>query len=387
MDELLIDSVEFASLSKKVLAAGGELRFTARGGSMHPFIQSADTLVVRPIDPADIRVGDVVLYESSEGRMLVHRVVALSECPVRRLLVQGDSLPHPDGWIDSSQAIGILAACERRGKSISVNPPVQRLLARLRWMPAARFLRSSIRTLLPFVLGLSLVWVFIAVSWVASAGSEIAVDPVEPSTKIGQASLDPGTMNSTSSFDDSGFKDAGFNFGKPVVVAQDSAGVTIELALPQFTLETLSAGGRPCQVIHLPGYGETDEIGSPRLPIKGAMLGLPSNASPVVTLLEADLVQAEGQFELCPQQAPIVERSPSGEPIFAGYASERDHDAYRQNAFSPTPAVQLLSTGIYPQPARRRNPLPALSIQPGQRFAPLLPAHARSSGFQPSRSG
>ncbi len=131
-------SAAFAELSAEMLRSGLALRFQAHGSSMQPLVRDGDVLLVRPVTPAQVHVGDVVLYHGAPGQVVVHRVVrrlrGRGEC---RFVVQGDAVPRPDGAIPAAQIYGRVAVLERDGVPFALDGPVMRLLGRLAALRAA----------------------------------------------------------------------------------------------------------------------------------------------------------------------------------------------------------------------------------------------------------
>ena len=62
-----LPSAAFAALSETLLQAGTAVRFRASGASMLPLIQKGDILLVKPVVPHQIHVGDVVLFTKWGG--------------------------------------------------------------------------------------------------------------------------------------------------------------------------------------------------------------------------------------------------------------------------------------------------------------------------------
>lgn len=125
-------SAAFAELSVQILLAGRALRFRASGGSMSPLVRDGDVVLVRPVEPSSVEVGDVVLCASPAGRVVVHRVVARLDSPAGpRFTVQGDQVVKPDGIIPAAQVYGRVAAVERAGARIDMDGPAIRWLGRL----------------------------------------------------------------------------------------------------------------------------------------------------------------------------------------------------------------------------------------------------------------
>ncbi|MBG6238778.1 signal peptidase [Mycetocola sp. CAN_C7] len=77
----------------------GSTPYTVLTGSMRPSMPPGTTVVVKPIDFADIRVGDVITYQiaSGEPEVVTHRVIAVNVTSDGvRLETQGDANPLPD---------------------------------------------------------------------------------------------------------------------------------------------------------------------------------------------------------------------------------------------------------------------------------------------------
>jgi signal peptidase I len=134
-------SAAFAELSAEILRAGRAVRFRARGASMAPLVRDGDVVLVRPVDPRAVRVGDVVLCADEPGRLLLHRVIRRRAGRGGvRLVVQGDQVAQPDGEIAEAQLYGRVAAIEREGVWMATDGAVLRLLGRAaalrsRWNP------------------------------------------------------------------------------------------------------------------------------------------------------------------------------------------------------------------------------------------------------------
>ncbi len=86
-----------------LLAGGVSVELPVTGGSMSPHVRSGDVLTLAPIDDRRLRLGDVVAFPRPEGRLVIHRVVALEE---GRLRTRGDAASRADAWIDGESLIG-----------------------------------------------------------------------------------------------------------------------------------------------------------------------------------------------------------------------------------------------------------------------------------------
>lgn len=78
----------------------GAAPYSVLTGSMRPAMEPGSLVIVRPVDPADIRIGDVITYQLHSGRpeVVTHRVVgiAASSGGERTFTTQGDANSTPD---------------------------------------------------------------------------------------------------------------------------------------------------------------------------------------------------------------------------------------------------------------------------------------------------
>jgi signal peptidase I len=124
-----LSSAAFAALSETLLQAGTAVRFRANGASMLPLIQAGDFLLVKPVAPCQIRVGDVVLFITEEGRPLVHRVIKRQKrAQCYSFLLKADQALEEDGLIAQEEVLGRLESVERAGREISMRSLAYRML-------------------------------------------------------------------------------------------------------------------------------------------------------------------------------------------------------------------------------------------------------------------
>jgi len=129
-------SAAFAELSAELLRAGQGLRFEALGASMSPLVRDGDVLLIMPVHPTAVRIGDLVLCSNAAGRVVVHRVTRkVVGREGRWFTVQGDAVARPDGMIPEAQIYGRVVAIERDGAHIALDGPVMRTLG---WLAALR---------------------------------------------------------------------------------------------------------------------------------------------------------------------------------------------------------------------------------------------------------
>ena len=132
----------FESLCREVLAAGGTVRFQARGASMSPAIRDGEIVYVRPLRKAP-KTDDVLLVRGKDG-MRLHRLVRRfkSNDEARDLYVtRGDCGQEDDAPVASGDVLGVAEVKEVRwmGRSIQVgiNSPTGRLMQRFALARAA----------------------------------------------------------------------------------------------------------------------------------------------------------------------------------------------------------------------------------------------------------
>jgi hypothetical protein len=102
------------------VAEGETVTFRPTGSSMVPLIQSRDEVVVSPVDPALVEVGDIVLTKVA-GNVYIHLVKAV-ESSKRRVQI-GNNRGGTNGWTGFDRVYGIavsVAGAERAGAKAKV---------------------------------------------------------------------------------------------------------------------------------------------------------------------------------------------------------------------------------------------------------------------------
>lgn len=92
--------VAVAALVIAVPAAAGGMPLTVLSGSMRPSYEPGDLVVIRPKDPREIGVGEVITYQvrSGESELITHRVTEKSSATDGSVsfITQGDANDVPD---------------------------------------------------------------------------------------------------------------------------------------------------------------------------------------------------------------------------------------------------------------------------------------------------
>ncbi len=91
--------------ARKGLAEGRAVQVRPVGGSMRGRIESGQLVTLAPVDPADVRLDDVVLV-AWRGRYFLHLV---KEVKHGRLLI-GNNLGKVNGWVEASAVLGRVIA-------------------------------------------------------------------------------------------------------------------------------------------------------------------------------------------------------------------------------------------------------------------------------------
>ncbi|MDP8903731.1 MAG: signal peptidase I [Chloroflexota bacterium] len=93
----LVTLVGVSALSHVASAAGLQL-FIIRGGSMQPTLPFGSMISVAPVEPSDVKAGDVVTLRTESGVIVTHRVLDVDHAPdgSRMLQTKGDANSSAD---------------------------------------------------------------------------------------------------------------------------------------------------------------------------------------------------------------------------------------------------------------------------------------------------
>jgi hypothetical protein len=93
------------------VAAGEVVRFRPRGSSMAPLIRSRQLVTVEPVDPATVKVGDIVLARVA-GTIYLHLVSAVDHRAGRVQI--SNNRGRVNGWTSHARVYGRCVAVEGR---------------------------------------------------------------------------------------------------------------------------------------------------------------------------------------------------------------------------------------------------------------------------------
>lgn len=109
---LMIAMLALAAAVSLVPRAIGAVPLTVLTGSMRPALEPGDVVVTRPVDPADLAVGDVVTFQpvSGDPTLVTHRIVAVTREAgvVTSVTTRGDANGADDAPLLPEQVMGRL---------------------------------------------------------------------------------------------------------------------------------------------------------------------------------------------------------------------------------------------------------------------------------------
>lgn len=128
----------FPELITELLQDGHKVTFCAPGHSMFPTIMANESIMVEPIEPGTVQMGDIILYRTN-GRLIAHRVVGMyspasnDSLPVSKLdgrssilrhhcffIFRGDACAICDEPVTARQILGKVVSVERDGVCIDL---------------------------------------------------------------------------------------------------------------------------------------------------------------------------------------------------------------------------------------------------------------------------
>ncbi|MEJ2430234.1 MAG: signal peptidase I [Deltaproteobacteria bacterium] len=131
------------------MSLGFKVRFRAPGTSMHPTIRNGDLITVKPVAPAKLKRGDIILYRFHTG-FIAHRLVNIEERSGRGLsfTLRGDASTTCDHPVEPEQVLGKIVCLERDQRILDPYSLRVRIWSRL-YLWLARLKRSLSRWFLP----------------------------------------------------------------------------------------------------------------------------------------------------------------------------------------------------------------------------------------------
>jgi signal peptidase I len=111
----------FLEVCADLLGRGYSVRFRPGGHSMSPTIRDGEAVTVEPVEPCEVRKGDIILYRTASS-VIAHRVMLIESRedagPIFHL--RGDASSSFDAPVSAEQVLGAVVSVERNGRLISL---------------------------------------------------------------------------------------------------------------------------------------------------------------------------------------------------------------------------------------------------------------------------
>jgi hypothetical protein len=146
------------ALVQSLLRQGIAVRIRVSGNSMRPLLQGGEVVEVVPLLGNRAQLGDILFLCDRQSNPLVHRLIwRRMRNGTLHLLTKGDACVGFDGFSPADNVLGrVRRIIPETGPSISLNKPLQRLLAGL---TVCRILyRHTLRKFNPLKKHMKAVW-------------------------------------------------------------------------------------------------------------------------------------------------------------------------------------------------------------------------------------
>lgn len=130
------------------------------------------------------------------------------------------------------------------------------------------------------------------------------------------------------------------------LIKSDSASVILELWTPSFEIDEIDVGGVAYHTLSAVGYGQTDEVGRPQLPLKGTLLGVPPSAEYSLRIIEVEEEIVPGSFNVYPVPQPVPRWDEEGNLDYVGLEFAKDEGVYSTNIFYPADVAEIGSSAF-----------------------------------------
>ena len=114
-----------SAMWKDILSRNLILRLKVTGKSMTPFLIGGEVLTIKNVRGAPLRLGDLILYKTRDGSLLLHRIVSKGrkrDTPIFQ--TKGDALLSADEPVFARDVLGKVIRIEKmrpEGKTIHID--------------------------------------------------------------------------------------------------------------------------------------------------------------------------------------------------------------------------------------------------------------------------
>jgi len=92
----------FLVFYRPVLLAGDTYYEPVYTGSMEPAIPVGGIVVIKPVDPETLKIGDIICFTLTEPTSITHRIINITD---QGFITKGDANNAPDQWIVKKENI------------------------------------------------------------------------------------------------------------------------------------------------------------------------------------------------------------------------------------------------------------------------------------------
>ncbi|MGD8475069.1 MAG: C25 family cysteine peptidase, partial [Anaerolineae bacterium] len=139
------------------------------------------------------------------------------------------------------------------------------------------------------------------------------------------------------------------------LLKSDAAGITFAVQVAGLALEQDMVNGVMYDTVSAPGFGMSTKIGSPQVPTRRVLLGIPLGADYHLHISADQSETVPDRYRLRPAPTPILELSSESDPFLdtpvaapgaAGWDYMEDARAYSRDALYPEAIVKVVSSGF-----------------------------------------
>jgi len=129
------------------------------------------------------------------------------------------------------------------------------------------------------------------------------------------------------------------------LIASSGDETTFLVQAENYRLETVVGIDGPCQQIQMEGYEAAGAAGTPHLPARSLLLGIPPGATPSLEIIGDSAVHLPGSYSICPAPQAVAEEGDSGIIAYEEQAVAANPTVYSQNARLPATVTRIVDSG------------------------------------------
>jgi len=136
-----LETPDFLDQARQLLGKSLPVEIRMSGASMSPAIEDGDIITIEPLKDANIKAGDIVLYNSVRDTAVIHRVVRVERASSERhFITRADAAAQNDIAVPAHRVLGRVKLIERAGERVNMSRPRYKLSFRLlAWLHRLKF--------------------------------------------------------------------------------------------------------------------------------------------------------------------------------------------------------------------------------------------------------